>query len=100
MNEQNNRSDWTKSKIRSVVNPTIWIIGFLYTLHSHFNGCPHTIILGGWFMGPPLWLWLEFQLFFDKTDDDWKSFQHTQSLQRNLWMGVASFLAVKYLVLS
>ena len=100
MSEYNNLSNFTKIKIRSFVSPSIWVVGFLYTLHSHFNGCPRVVILGGWFIGPPLWLWLEYQFFFDKAVDDWKLFQHTQSLQRNLWLGVAAFLAVKYLPLS
>ena len=76
------------------------MIGSLYTVYSHFNGCPHTVILGGWLIGPPLWLWLEYQFFFDKTAEDWKLFQHMQSLQRNLWLGIVGFLAVKYLPLN
>ncbi len=100
MNEYNNHSNWTKVKIRSIVSPAIWVVGLLYTVHSHFNGCPHAVILGGWLMGPPFWLWLEYQFLFDKVNEDWKFFQHTQSLQRNIWLGVAAFLAVKYLPLS
>ena len=92
--------NWNKSKIRSFVNPIVWIIGYLYTLHSHFNGCPHGVIFGGWLIGPPLWLWLEYQLFFNKDDDNLQLFQHTQFLQRNLWVGTSAFLAVKYLPLS
>jgi hypothetical protein len=100
MNGHNNQSNLTKIKIRSVVSPTIWLIGLLYTVYSHFNGCPHAVILGGWLMGPPLWLWFEYQFFFDNAIDDWKSFKHTQSLQRNLWLGVSAFLALKYLPIS
>jgi hypothetical protein len=99
MNENTNQSKWTKAKIRSFVSPTIWVIGLLYMVHSHFNGCPHAVILGGWLIGPPLWLWLEYLFFFDKASDNWKFFKHTQLLQRNLWLGVAALLAVKYLPL-
>ena len=99
MYKYNKRLSWTKLKIRSVVSPTIWLIGLLYTVHSHFNGCPHSVILGAWLIAPPLWLWLEFYFFFDVATDNWKLFKHTQSLQLNIWLGVATFLAVKYLPL-
>ena len=100
MNKYNSRFNLTKVKIRSVVSPGIWAIGLLYTLYSHFNECPRSIILGAWLIGPPLWLYLEYQFFFDKAADDWKLFQYKQLLQRNLWLGVVAFLAVKYLPLS
>ena len=99
MDENTNQSNWTKAKIRSILCPTIWVIGLLYTVRSHFNACPHAVILGGWLMGPPVWLVLEFLFLFDKTTDNWKFFKHTQMLQRNLWLGVAAFLSVKYLPL-
>ncbi len=97
MNEINNQSNWTKARIRTIATPAIWIIGALYTVRSHFNGCPHAVILGGWLIGPPVWLWLEYQFLFDKAVDEWKFFKHAQSLQRNLWLGLSAFLAVKYL---
>ena len=88
-----------KKKIKLITTPTIWIAGLSYTLYSHLNGCPHDIILGGWLITPPLWLWLEYQFLFNSNTDDWKLFQHKQLLQRNLWFGVVIFLALKYLPL-
>ena len=100
MKNSNNQSTWTKEKIRSIVSLTVWGFGLLYTLHSHFNGCPRIVILGGWLVGPPLWLLLEYHFFFDRAAVDKEFFLYTQSLQRNLWFGVATFLALKYLPLS
>ena len=96
MKEYNKHTKNKFLKTHSILTPTIWLIAILYTLHSHFNGCPHIVILGGWLVGPPFWLWLEFRFFFDNTLIDLKLFKYKQSLQRNLWLGITTFLTLKY----
>ncbi len=84
------------SKAHSIVTPVIWVFGILYTIRSHFNGCPHVVILGGWLVGPPFWLWLEFKVFFDRNSNNLKIFKYGQTLQRNLWLGITTLLILKY----
>ncbi len=100
MKKDNKQSNRIIKKLRSVVSPTIWIVGCIYTVYSHYNNCPHTVILGGWLIGPPLWLILEYRFLFDGEENEWEGFVYIQSLQRNLWLGITTFLAIKYLTLS
>lgn len=90
---------WSKARIRKILGPALAGIGLLYTIHSHFNGCPPRVILGAWAIAPPVWLCLEYIFLFDKgdPDDDFESFRHSQGLARNLWLGFLAFLAAFYL---
>ena len=98
MKKYKEQSDMDVTKLHSIISPAVWVAGCIYTLYSHYNNCPHSVILGGWLIGPPLWLLLEYRFLFDT--QNWRKFAYIQSLQRNLWLGIVSFLAIKYLPLS
>ncbi len=94
-----NNNKWNRQKIRRVLTPVVWTVGLLYTVHSHQTGCPREVILGAWFIAPPVWLALENWFLFDGGKEERERFIKWQWHQRNLWLGVAAFLAVKYLPL-
>jgi hypothetical protein len=91
---------WSRQKIRRVLTPAIWVIGILYTFRSHYTGCPREVILGGWLIAPVVWLMLENWFLYEPGKDDWEQFKKWQWHQRNLWLGLAAFLAIKYLPLA
>lgn len=94
-----NDNKWSRQKIRRILTPAIWVVGILYTVHSHHNGCPREVILGGWLIAPAVWLMVENLFLFERGKEDGELFKNWQWHQRNLWLGVAAFLAVKYLPL-
>lgn len=94
-----NDRKWSKQKIRKILTPAVWAIGILYTVRSHYTGCPREVILGGWLIAPAVWLMLENLLLFERGKEEGESFKKWQWHQRNLWLGIAAFLALKYLPL-
>ena len=94
-----NINKWNRQRIRRVLTPVIWVAGILYTARSHYTGCPREVILGGWFVAPAVWLMLENWLLYERDVDDWQMFKKWQWHQRNLWLGISAFLAIKYLPL-
>ena len=100
MNNLDDTKKWSKGKIRRVLGLVLWIGGMLYTVRSHFNGCPPAVILGGWLLAPPIWMIVEYHFLFNGQEEDWDRFKHMQSLERNLWLGMAAFLAALYLPLN
>jgi len=90
---------WSKKKLRHLVTPVIWVAAILYTVRSHYTGCPREVILGGWFIAPVIWLMIENLYLYDRNVDDRKAFKKWQWHQRNLWLGMSAYLAVKYLPL-
>ena len=85
-----------KQKIRKILNWVLWLGGTLYTIRSHFNGCPPEVILGAWCVAPPVWFLIEYSFLFEKEKEDWETFRFRQSLFRNLWLGMVALLATKY----
>ncbi len=94
-----NNNKWSRQKIRRVLTPAVWTLGLLYTARSHFTGCPREVILGAWFLAPPVWLMLENWFLFEGGKEEWDRFKYWQWHQRNLWLGVAAALAAAYLPL-
>ncbi len=90
---------WTKAKIRKILGPTLIVAGMLYTVRSHFNACPHEVILAGWAIAPPIWLFIEYQLFDREKESpqEFEHFKYGQQLVRNVWIGMVIFLAALYL---
>ncbi len=88
---------WTKAKIRRILGPTLVVAGLLYTYRSHFNHCPHEIILGAWIIIPPIWFFIEYNLLFDKKTEDFEHLKYEQELARNLWAGIVVLLGALYL---
>ena len=91
---------WSRQKIRKMLTPAIWVIGILYTLRSHHTGCPREVILGGWLIAPVVWLMLENWLLYERGREEEGQFKKWQWHQRNLWLSISAFLAVKYLPLA
>ncbi len=94
-----NDSKWSRQKIRRALTPVVWAAGLLYTVRSHYTGCPREVILAGWLIAPAVWLMLENWFLYERGKEDWELFKKWQWHQRILWLGVAAFLAIKYLPL-
>ena len=97
MNSELEQSVWSKRKIRKFLGPVLVAIGLGYTYHSHLTGCPRYVIFAGWAMGPPVWFAIEYWCLFDAKTEDLQSFNHYQTLGRNLWLGFLAYLAAFYL---
>ena len=97
MNSELEKSVWSKRKIRKFLGPVLVAIGLGYTYHSHLTGCPRYVIFAGWAMGPPVWFAIEYWCLFDAKVEDFQSFNHYQTLGRNLWLGFLAYLAAFYL---
>ena len=97
MNSELEKSVWSKRKIRKFLGPVLVAIGLGYTYHSHLTGCPRYVIFAGWALGPPLWFAIEYWFLFDAKNEDLQSFNHYQTLGRNLWLGFLAYLAAFYL---
>ena len=91
------KNTWNKSRIRKLLGPLLVAVGLGYTYHSHLTGCPRYVIFAGWAMGPPVWFAIEYWFLFDAKVDDLQSFNHYQTLGRNLWLGFLAYLAAFYL---
>ena len=91
------KNTWNKSRIRKLLGPLLVAVGLGYTYHSHLTGCPRYVIFAGWAMGPPVWFVIEYWFLFDAKVDDLQSFNHYQTLGRNLWLGFLAYLAAFYL---
>ena len=97
MNSELEKSMWSKRKIRKFLGPVLVAIGLGYTYHSHLTGCPRYVIFAGWALGPPVWFAIEYWFLFDAKNEDLQSFNHYQTLGRNLWLGFLAYLAAFYL---
>jgi len=97
MNSELEKSVWSKRKIRKFLGPVLVAIGLGYTYHSHLTGCPRYVIFAGWAMGPPVWFAIEYWFLFDAKVENLQSFNHYQTLGRNLWLGFLGYLAAFYL---
>ena len=100
MSENRGSEKWSRAKIRKILGPVLAVAGLLYTYRSHVNACPREVILAAWAVLPPLWFILEYWLLFDRNREssvEFTAFRHSQTLARNLWLGLLAFLAALYL---
>jgi hypothetical protein len=96
------RDRWTKL---STIYSAVLAIASLFVAVLYSLGCIDVcywkpiggVIVGGWAIIPPVWLFYDWVFFRDKVSRlEWDAIKHTHDLVRNLWLGLLGVLTALF----